>query len=180
MKQRDFELLVAAEFKRFDLSSQGWRWRWMRSKRTFGQCLHGPRILEFSKPLVEANTMEKCLDIIIHEACHAILPYSAGHGPQWRKAMVEWGGCPSEFWDEAAVPGTHVPFKWFGVCGCCGYVVGRHRLTERLRGGYCPKCVDGRRQDSWLPDWQLRWLENNNGLQYKEAAKAIREMVRAG
>lgn len=92
--------------------------------------------IRLSKWLVEANTDDIVLNIILHEIAHAIAPVGAGHNAAWRSVCKQLGMTHISRFVEEGIKGSPA-HKWHGVCPICSMVFKRRRLTKHMRSGYC-------------------------------------------
>jgi predicted SprT family Zn-dependent metalloprotease len=75
----------------------GFRFGWMNSERTLGQCNYKNKLIRLSKNYVLRNSEELVKDTILHELAHAFnwhIYKGKGHGKSWRFCCVQVGAKP--------------------------------------------------------------------------------------
>lgn len=97
------------------------------------------RQITLSRPLMALWTEEQVTDTILHEIAHVLAGPGHGHDKVWRYHARQLGARPSSRYDGKAHEG--VPYRWSGECGC-GKTYHRHRLTARIRAGWCRTCLN--------------------------------------
>lgn len=145
MQLKEIERL-AGSLMEAHIEEPGWKFTWDNAKSRGGATRHSRKQISMSRHLVPLWTDEQVIDTLLHEIAHAMLPPSAGHGPEWRRTARSIG-CSAER--------THsnetAPAAWLGSCGCEGRVFERHRLSERVRNATCRRCEQA-----------LVWVRNSN------------------
>lgn len=75
----------------------GYRFEWMRGRKTLGQCFFGSKIIKLSSHYVKDNDEELVKDTILHELAHAFnyhIYEGRGHGLSWRFCCGQIGARP--------------------------------------------------------------------------------------
>lgn len=112
----------------------GWKFAWSKSKRAFGSCCEGRKVIKLSRHLVTLNDYTEVLDTILHEIAHAIAGHKAGHGPEWQQVAIRLGCRPQATYD-AATTVSPIP-RYQLICSSCFKVWSlerrpKHRYTCR-------------------------------------------------
>lgn len=116
-----------------------------RLTRTLGRCKYRitndiaiPYAIEFSKQLIETSTDKSVIDVIYHEAAHALVEIETGkgHGHDLtfkqmcaRIGTTNDGTCTKNLErtvDEAII------YKYFIICKNCGKVVGKYQRAGKV------------------------------------------------
>ena len=124
--------------KEFGLDTRGWRFEWMRRKRTLGLCKYGPKLLLLSTSFVDLNNEDVVDQVCRHEIAHALAGHEAKHGPEWRGIAIQCGvRNPSHCTDAEMAPG-----RYQANCPSCSKLYSMHRRpkTAHGRSRYCPPC----------------------------------------
>lgn len=125
----------------FDLND--WIVELDRSKRRFGQCRYGPKVIGLSETLVSLNSWERVRRTALHEIAHAIafVRYGASqhHNYRWQQICAEIG-IPGESrcYDPERDGTVTVPYKYRILCLKCNEVVG---YRDRKRREMAERCV---------------------------------------
>lgn len=110
------------------------KFRFNNSKRLFGQCRSGPKIILLSRHLVELNNEEHVRDTILHEIAHA-LTRGHHHDDVWKAKALELGCRPTRCYGRE----INTPIgKYSLICPNCG--VEHQAYKERRNAGACKKC----------------------------------------
>lgn len=117
-------------------SDWGWEFKWSRAVTYFGWCKWNTRdredggVIRLSKPITELNTEDHVLDTVLHEIAHALAPYDANHGYEWKVEAARVGADPTRCYDTAvATP----PRPWISYCEWCGKDTGKvHRRRQHM------------------------------------------------
>jgi predicted SprT family Zn-dependent metalloprotease len=111
------------------------RFRFNNTKRLFGQCRNGQKLILLSRHLVELNGEEQVRDTILHEIAHALTP-GHHHDKVWKAKAKELGCRPSRCYSNDSVV---VPRGAYAlVCPNCGF---EYQVYKRRRSvGACRKC----------------------------------------
>jgi predicted SprT family Zn-dependent metalloprotease len=125
----------------------GWRFRWSTGYSSYGMCYEGARIIELSKPWVEANmhSPHEILDVILHEIAHAINRKRNGydcdcHGKDWKAICIEIGAKPIRCaYGSVRPPNIDKPFTYALIRKSNGKVIElykekHHRLDYLVYG----------------------------------------------
>lgn len=109
MNLEEAKQLCLLHMENHGLFEHGFDFKWIKSKKTFGQCstvrnrltkefVKGRCFIKLSPYLVELNSEEEVEDTILHEIAHALdvirNGVSSGHGYPWKKICVEIGAKP--------------------------------------------------------------------------------------
>lgn len=109
----------------------GWRLSFTQHREYYGICFKDTKEVRFSAPWFLVFTPEQRLNVIIHEAAHAIVGTHRQHGPSWAKKCQELG--LNNPYDNFMVSPklTQKAFTWNGECanGCQHY---RYRLNPEF------------------------------------------------
>jgi hypothetical protein len=120
----------------------GWSFSWLSSKKRFGQCSYGPKLVSLSRDLVALNTVERVTNTILHEIAHALLPSHVGHKPEWVRMARSIGCDGKRCYDVSETVTPRMPVT--GTCPTCKRTVGKTRIPRRaLACSIC--CKAGRR-----------------------------------
>jgi hypothetical protein len=120
----------------------GWSFSWLSSKKRFGQCSYGPKLVSLSRDLVALNTVERVTNTILHEIAHALLPSHVGHRPEWVRMARSIGCDGKRCYDVSETVTPRMPVT--GTCPTCKRTVGKTRIPRRqLACSIC--CKAGRR-----------------------------------
>ena len=143
-----------------------WKFKFDNSKRRFGVCAYS-RLgglnnelfnchIGLSKPLVMINDEAKVRDVILHEIAHA-LTIGHGHDNVWKRKCIEIGAKPERCYSMNEVNTLQNIARYQAVCGGCGKVHGRHRMTTRiLNSRIACKCQSGK---SWDNKELLKYID---------------------
>ena len=123
------ELLVE-----YNLSSR-WRFVWISSKMTIGECDFKERTIALSSIYVEYNRKTEWEDVLRHEIAHAIAGNKAGHGPKWKRVCEKVGAKPIR-----CVEFHNIPYRYVGVCPDCSFRFGFHRKIFEMEKRTCSDC----------------------------------------
>jgi len=109
------------------LSDRGWTFKFNNNKRRHGVCKYWDRRIELSLHAL-ALGKESCMNTILHEVAHALVP-GANHGPRWKRKAIEIG-CNGK---RCASATLNVKPSWVGKCRECGFVYNYHRRPKLWR-----------------------------------------------
>lgn len=112
-----------------------WSFEFDHAKSRAGKCDYTNRRISVSRYLVARNSQTFARDTVIHEVAHGIAGPAAGHGPEWRRVVVELGGDPART-HQGEVAREFA--RWQGVCPN-GHEVLRFRRPKRARMS-CAQC----------------------------------------
>lgn len=106
-----------------------------RLTKVVGRCCFGPKLLEFSTPYVELNTVEAMTDVIKHEVAHALAGPLANHGAFWREVARAIGATPRA----CVIPGSLIKPQgnWIFKCDCTTHSFFRKPRYMRRRCRLC-------------------------------------------
>lgn len=118
----------------------GWRFRFIKSKRTAGRCLvpsdGSPGMIELSVDVIEVNTWEDITDTILHEIAHALVGVDHGHDSVWRQMAIRIGAKPIRCSTSKTAPTG----RWQANCPNCRKPYHRYRRPKNPSGWFCPPC----------------------------------------
>ncbi len=153
---------LAREFMAKHGIADTYMFRFSKHKRYAGYCWYPhngkPGVIELSRNLVELNSEEKVVSILLHEIAHALCGKKHGHDAVWQATCVSIGGSPERYYDEV---GVEMPQgKWVAYCTNCGREFRRHRLPARkIKWMYHPKCGPDRGK---LTAWKSAHLSSDS------------------
>lgn len=127
-----------AESKAIELINKyipDWRFKFDRSKRRFGACMHSSKTISLSKYLVELNVESEVIDTILHEIAHALAGPQHGHDDYWKSKCIELGARPERCYDASKVVQPEKKIKY--VCPN-GHIRSYHRMLKKTYA--CVKC----------------------------------------
>ena len=79
---------------------------------------------------------EELVPTIVHELCHLLAGYDAGHGPRWRELMRRCGFSPEAYHDLDVTGLERQTWRW--SCRLCGAVyLRKHRAAHHFLCGHC-------------------------------------------
>lgn len=148
MRGEDALVLALQLMNEHDLTRRGWRFGWLNSVRTMGQCqytLGGGGFIKLSRKLVAVAPESEVRDTILHEIAHALVGPGHHHNHIWRRQALAIG-CNGQ-----RCHNVKLEAPWNATCGKCGTVHSRHRLTFKVRQfAHCGKC-------RMSPETKLTW-----------------------
>lgn len=112
----------------------GWTFEFDRAVQRFGVCKYSTKTISLSEKLTRANSIEQCIDTVLHEIAHALTP-GAKHGPAWKAACVRIGAKPVRCYSSSDVV---VVAKYRAYCEHCGDVVKGTRQQAPSGEYRCP------------------------------------------
>jgi predicted SprT family Zn-dependent metalloprotease len=134
------------------LVQKGWYFQFDNSKRRFGVCKYGKKVIGLSRELTLLNDVVNVKDTILHEIAHAIAGRGAGHGWLWKQVCIRIGAKPERCYSSNEV---NTPLlKYQATCGACGALHQKAKMHKKGVRRSC-KCQSGK-------DWDSRVL-----LEYK-------------
>lgn len=144
MHTREASELALAEMKKWGLLEKGWRFTFDQSKRRFGVCRHGQKVIGLSSPLTLCNQPDEVRDTILHEIAHALAGYANGHNGVWKQHCLLVGARPIRCYSTEHVVQPDMNYE--AICPKCARVVKKDRLPHRTRAcGVCCKRYNGGR-----------------------------------
>ena len=118
----------------------GTAFKWGRATKAFGYCSYKRDrrtgkyydfVITISHPLASRNTWEVVKRTVLHEIAHA---RTAGHHHDkvWQRECLAIGGDGKRCYtpDRCGGDVVSVPYKYIGVCPCCGKKFPRNRRTN--------------------------------------------------
>lgn len=136
------------------LASQGWTFRWDRSKKRAGACRHTSKVISLSRPIfsIEENQRE-AVETILHEIAHALVGPAENHGVKWQRKAIELGIAPNRC---HALEIPELP-----IVGECHCPPGTHTMGRMPSRTYrCNKCGS-----------LIRWVRREKKERKKERVK---------
>ncbi len=120
----------------------GWSFKWDRAWQRAGNCNPARKLITVSSALFSIWDEESCIQTILHEIAHALVPDGKPHSYTWRLKCLELGGDGSTTWGhegeaKVAEPQRRQP-NYEGWCGN----EHRHTRVQAPRSGtyYCRTC----------------------------------------
>lgn len=89
--KEQFSELVEDYMRNSHLFDKGWVYKFNYLKRKLGLCYHNRKVLEFSLPFVEVNTLDLMKNTIIHEVSHALVGPYHKHNHVWKSQCRDLG-----------------------------------------------------------------------------------------
>ncbi len=81
---------------------------------------------------------EELIPTLVHELCHLVAGYKAGHGPEWQELMWRCGFPPETFHELDVSEFLAARRSWRWRCRRCGEIyVRKNRAAHRYRCGTC-------------------------------------------
>ena len=108
-----------------------------RLRSSAGRADFRARCIELNPRLLDRNPAE-LVPTLAHELCHLFAGVRAGHGPRWKRAMLELGFEPSACHrlDVGGLTARRRTWRW--LCPGCGETYERgHRKAHRFACGRC-------------------------------------------
>jgi predicted SprT family Zn-dependent metalloprotease len=87
-----YQILDLANATIAEYGLYGWKAELDNGKKRAGACHYSRRVLSFSQHILPNASDEDVLETIRHEVAHAIVGHSAGHGPAFKRQLIEMGG----------------------------------------------------------------------------------------
>ena len=147
--------LAYQEMAKHNLFAEGWNFEFDRSKKRFGCCKFGRRVITLSRELTLLNDEANVLDTIRHEIAHALAGYKAGHGPEWVRKAREIGCVGKRCYGSEVV---RPEAKYTHYCPNCGVGHARHRKTRTVTA--CRYCCDEYAGGKFDYRFLLKWKKN--------------------
>lgn len=129
----------------------GWNYPLDRAVNRSGACFYRQKRISMSAKIIAGMTEKEFMNTLLHEIAHALVGEDHGHDHAWRTKHYELGG-NGRRQSQIAVK---VPPAWVGVCPN-GHRITRHRLTQKAKGGSCPRCAP-----TFSRDYMFTWTKNN-------------------
>lgn len=143
-QHKAFELAIQL-MAEHNLTQQGWRFEFDRSKLRFGHCLRKAKMISLSKPLTELNNEAQVKDTILHEIAHALT--IGGHKRDWKLKAISIGCNGNRCYNNRE---TITPTKsYIGNCPGCGRQIKRFN-RRRIA---CASCGKGQFNLNYLFVW---------------------------
>lgn len=115
-----------------------WRLEFDSSKRRFGRCSYGPRVISLSRALVALNDEKTVGATIRHEIAHALVGPGHGHDQTWYLMALRCGDDGKRCYSDDTVETPPAP--WQATCKKCGAVAKKHRVPKPGRQVSCGRC----------------------------------------
>lgn len=127
MNLEDAKILGEGYIEMYKLNN--WKFEFNRSKKTFGLCKFGRKVISLSKFLCETNPEHEVEITIKHEIAHALVGLNHGHDRDWKSKCVEMGITPSQYYNEAGNGRNVIPVEKKNQYQCpnCKHIFGSHR-----------------------------------------------------
>ena len=140
-----------------------YKFKWMNSVRTFGNCNGHSKVIKLSIPLTKYETNnERIINTILHEIAHAI-DYNtrghSGHDATWRR-IAKNIGCTGERCSSSSGVDKSKFMKWVVKCPSCDSTKYRARNTKRVSA--CGGCCKKHNNNVYSDEYKLVWTENKN------------------
>ena len=128
-----------------------YKFEWMNSVRTFGNCNGHRKIIKLSIPLTKYETNnERIVNTILHEIAHAI-DYNtrgrSGHDATWRR-IAKNIGCSGERCSSSSGVDKSKFMKWVVKCPSCDSA--------------CGVCCKKHNNNVYSDEYKLVWTQNKN------------------
>jgi predicted SprT family Zn-dependent metalloprotease len=138
MLKEEIEFLAKTLFEKHELDKQGWVFRFDTSKKRFGCCFYGRKVISLSLDIALLNSEEEIKETLLHEIAHALVGPGYGHGEFWKCKAKMIGASPERCYSLDKVITPSLP-KYIYVCKNCNHTIS---LTYRLRTVLkaCKKC----------------------------------------
>lgn len=131
-----------------------WTFDFDNAKRRFGQCDYNTSTITLSASIVSLNSMDDCVETILHEIAHALVGPWCGHGPKWIAQAFAIGCNGQRCYDHEVI--ETVQGQWVGTCPLCGHQVHRHRKPKNTHTA-CSGCCDLINNGRWCVEAIYRW-----------------------
>ena len=163
---RQIEQFAHNALQKYNLTADGWSFRWDRARRRFGSCDYGRRQITLSVHLARINTLAQCMDTVLHEVAHAIAGQAAGHGPAWKEACRLVGAQPERCYtaDEVKQP----PSKYVRYCPSCGHATPLYRRSRKMYA--CGKCCKKHNKGRFSSKYLLKTVKRS---EYTETIDSV-------
>ncbi len=133
MNPSEFMKIAHDKMKEHNLIN--WIFRYNSRKWTFGSCVYHKTEIKMSRLLVERNTLEECLNTLMHEIAHALVGPGIGHSEVWKKKAVEIGCNGERCFDPDRV--NMIPKLWQAYCPNCQINRGQYYRRKKLMHRAC-------------------------------------------
>lgn len=136
-----------------DCHLKGWSISFTQHREYYGICFKEIKEVRFSAPWFLVFTPEQRMNVIIHEAAHAIVGTHRQHGPSWIRKCQELGLADPLKQFHVSPELTQKALTWSGLCehGCPHY---RYRLNDQHHYN-CGLCSESGR---------IQWTRNPKPL----------------
>lgn len=133
---REFGAMVREIMTQHNLFELGWDYGLDRAKRRLGLCDYSEKMLVFSLPIIEANSLDILRDTVLHETAHALVGRGHGHSNVWKMMAMSIGArpvsCSLAYEEHIPVPGRYIM-----ICDCPN----PHYRHRKPNGFYrCKQC----------------------------------------
>jgi predicted SprT family Zn-dependent metalloprotease len=128
------------------LPGGSWRFEFDSAKQRAGLCNYTDKTISISKYFVQIHSVEECVQVVLHEAAHALAGKDSGHGPNWKQVAKSIGYRGEKFTGKEIAEQTA---RWVGECrnGHRHYRFKAPRV--QLACGHCGKGFNPRYLISW-------------------------------
>ncbi len=138
-----------------NLTANGWKFAWANSKRIFGTCYSGRKLITLSRQMVQVNDESEVRDTILHEIAHALVGPGHMHDVFWKAMADAVGARPEACYTNDTTKQPEAPYM--ATCQDCGVVIKRYRRpTDRTMRGINGKCKYKTNEGSLV--WRMRGL----------------------
>ena len=134
--REQFAEMVKYYMEKHRLFDMGWDYDYDRAKKRLGLCKYGPKLLTFSLPFIDINTIDVMRNTVLHEVSHALAGYKAGHGYVWQRKAIEIGAKPQACASDPNIKRPPGPYVFNCLCGPQYYYRRDALYTVRI----CRKC----------------------------------------
>lgn len=159
MKLRKVEIIAREMMNDYELYD--YRFEWMRSVRTFGNCNGTKKIIKLSIPLTKYETNnERIINTILHEIAHALDYNERGyscHDEVWR-SIARNIGCTAERCSSGSGVDKSKFMKWLVKCPSCDFTSYRARRSRKSPA--CGKCCKTHNNGNYSDNYKFTWAEN--------------------
>lgn len=135
MNTNEAAQIIETLMQRYNLHTNGWTWRWSRSKKNHGSCVHNLRELRFSSFHTARVDIDEFTDTVVHEIAHALCGFSEGHGSKWKATAIAMGGTGNVYGSRTPIDA----YAWQGRCPV-GHRTWAHSRPRTLGVGCCGSC----------------------------------------
>ena len=147
--------LAISLMEKHGLTNSNWRFEFDNSKKRFGVCKHGEKIIGLSKYLVELNDEKRVRNTILHEIAHALVGHKHGHDWIWRAKAIEIGCDGERCYDSKQVKTPSS--KYIAECKGCKHTFKKHRKPKLTTQSSCGYCSGGKFNPTYKLEWKLNF-----------------------
>lgn len=140
-----------------------YKFEWMNSVRTFGNCNGHSKIIRLSIPLTKYETNnERIINTILHEIAHAIDYNTRGHSSHdtnWKR-IAKRIGCTGDRCSSSTGVDKSKFMKWLVKCPSCNFSYYRARMSSKVTA--CGECCNTYNDGYYSDDYKFMWAENKD------------------